>query len=156
MSKTVGYRIIYNIVYRKPNISKIQLKTGSKEKRSACIFKCSNMSDSLQARGLGPARLLCPWDYPSNNTGVGCHFLLQGIFPTQESNSFFLWLLHWQVESLPLSHLKSHLQPNWRLFLVITIGFIPAFSFVTVDVNFNSYSFYFDWSNMNYVNHKQF
>ena len=28
--------------------------------------------------------LLCPWDSPSKNTGVGCHFLLQGIFPTRE------------------------------------------------------------------------
>ena len=34
------------------------------------------------------------------NTGVGCHFLLQGIFPTPGSN---LSLLHWQVDSLPLS-----------------------------------------------------
>ena len=28
-------------------------------------------------------RLLCPWDFPGKNTAVGCHFLLQGIFPTQ-------------------------------------------------------------------------
>ena len=34
---------------------------------------------------------LCPWDSPGKNTGVGCCFLLQGIFPTQESN---LGLLH--------------------------------------------------------------
>ena len=33
------------------------------------------------------ARLLCPWDSPVKNTGVGCHFLLQQIFPTQGSNS---------------------------------------------------------------------
>ena len=33
-----------------------------------------------------PTRLLCPWDSPGKNTGVGCHFLLQGIFLTQESN----------------------------------------------------------------------
>ena len=32
------------------------------------------------------ARLLCPWDSPGNVTGVGCHFLLQGIFLTQGSN----------------------------------------------------------------------
>ena len=31
-------------------------------------------------------RLLCPWDCPGKNTGVDCHFLLQGIFPTQGSN----------------------------------------------------------------------
>ena len=32
------------------------------------------------------ARLLCPWDFPGRNTGVGSHSLLQGIFPTQGSN----------------------------------------------------------------------
>ena len=31
-------------------------------------------------------RLLCPWDFPGKNIGVGCHFLLQGIFPSQGSN----------------------------------------------------------------------
>jgi len=42
-----------------------------------------------------PTRLLCPWDSPGKNTGVGCHFLLQGIFSTQGSNP---GLLHcWQI-----------------------------------------------------------
>ena len=45
-----------------------------------------------------------PWDFPGKNTGVGDHFLLQGIFPTQGSNPC---LLHWQVGSLPLSHRGS-------------------------------------------------
>ena len=49
-----------------------------------------------------PARLLCPWDSPGKNTGVGCHALLQGISPTQGSNPS---LLHWQVGSSLLSHL---------------------------------------------------
>ena len=40
----------------------------------------------LQPHGLQPTRLLCPWDSPGKNTGVDCHFLLQGIFPTQELN----------------------------------------------------------------------
>ena len=51
-----------------------------------------------------PARLLCPWGFPGENTGVGCHFPLQGIFPTQWLNPS---LLHWQVDSLPLSHRGS-------------------------------------------------
>ena len=38
---------------------------------------------------------------------LGCHFLLQGIFPTQGSNPPLLQLLHWQVDSLPLGHLGS-------------------------------------------------
>ena len=36
--------------------------------------------------GLQPTRLLCPWNSPGTNTGVCCHSLLQGIFPTQGSN----------------------------------------------------------------------
>ena len=49
-----------------------------------------------------PARLLCPWDSPGKNTGVGCHALLQGIFPTQESSLRLFCVLPWQVASLPL------------------------------------------------------
>ena len=44
------------------------------------------MSDSLQPQGLQPARLLCPWNSPGQNTGVGSCSFLQGIFPTQGSN----------------------------------------------------------------------
>ena len=44
------------------------------------------MSNSLSPYGLQPTRLLCPWDTPGKNTGVGCHFLLQGVFPAQRSN----------------------------------------------------------------------
>ena len=35
-------------------------------------------------------RLLCPWNFPAKNTGVGCYFLVQGIFATQESNPCLL------------------------------------------------------------------
>ena len=59
---------------------------------------------TLQPQGLQPTRPLCPWNFPDKNTGVGLHFLLQGIFPTQGSN---LRLMHWQVDSWPLSHLGS-------------------------------------------------
>ena len=50
------------------------------------------VSNSLQPHGLQPARLLCPWDSPGNSTGVGCHALLQRIFPTQGSNPSVLHL----------------------------------------------------------------
>ena len=43
----------------------------------ACLTLCNPMDCSLP-------RLLCPWNSPYKNTGVGCHFLFQGIFPTQE------------------------------------------------------------------------
>ena len=47
---------------------------------------CSVSSDSLRLLGPEPASLLRPWDFPGKNTGVGCHALLQRIFPTQGSN----------------------------------------------------------------------
>ena len=58
----------------------------------------------LQPHGLQPARHLCPQDLPSKNTGVGCHFLLQGIFLTQELNSH---LLHCQMDSLADAETQS-------------------------------------------------
>ena len=54
----------------------------------------------LWSHGPELSRLLCPWDSPGKTTSVGCHFLLQGIFLTQGSNPH---LLHWQLDSLPLS-----------------------------------------------------
>ena len=44
--------------------------------------------------------------FPGKNAGAGCHFLLQGIFPTQGSNPR---LLHWQADSLLLSHQGSQM-----------------------------------------------
>ena len=43
------------------------------------------MSYSLRTHGLKPTRLLGPWNFPGQNTGVGCCFFLQGIFLTQGS-----------------------------------------------------------------------
>ena len=62
------------------------------------------LSHSLQPHGLWPTRLLCWWDFPDKNTGVGCHSLLQEIFPTQGLNLHFL---HWHIDSLPLHHLGT-------------------------------------------------
>ena len=74
---------------------------------SACMLSYSVTSNSLTPRGLRPTGLLCPWKFPGKNIGVGCLFLLQGIFPNQGLNMCLLWLLHWQADSLPLSHLGS-------------------------------------------------
>ena len=85
----------------------------------------SVVSDSLQPHGLQPTRLLHPWDSPGKNTGVGCHFLLQGIFLTQGSNpglphcrQMFYWLSYMgsfskeanvNGELLALKYYLSHL-----------------------------------------------
>ena len=53
------------------------------------------------------ASLHCLWDSPGKNTGVGCHALLQGIFPAQGLNPY---LLHWQLASLPRATWEALLQ----------------------------------------------
>ena len=47
------------------------------------------------------------WDFSGRNTGVGCPFLLQGIFLIQGWNPHLPHLLHWQADSLSLKHLRS-------------------------------------------------
>ena len=43
------------------------------------------MSDSVRPQRRPPSRLLCPWDSPGKNTGVGYHFLLQCMKVESES-----------------------------------------------------------------------
>ena len=75
-------------------------------------FCCNHwvMSNSFVTLGTMPARLLCPWDFPGKNTGVGCHFLLQGVFLTRD----WTWvsciaggILHWRQILYKLSHQGS-------------------------------------------------
>ena len=53
-------------------------------------FYCLVMSKTCNLIVLVTARLLCAWDFPGKNTGVGCHFLLQGISPTHGLNLHLL------------------------------------------------------------------
>ena len=71
--------------------------------------------------GLSPTRLLCPWNFPGKNTGVGCHFLFQRIFLTQRSNAGFLRcgqiLGHLRHQGSPLPKTFSRMllvaRPQW-------------------------------------------
>ena len=58
----------------------------------------------LWPHGLQPARVLCPWNFPGKNTGVGCHFPLRGSSWPRDQTLIFL---NWQVGSLPLRHLAQ-------------------------------------------------
>ena len=81
----------------------------SKVKRKVKVAQCKvKVSNPWQSQVPQPTRLLCPWDSPGKNTGVGCHFLLQGIFLTQGLNLHLLHLLYWQAHSLPLHYLGGH------------------------------------------------
>ena len=73
-----------------------------------------------------------PWDFPGKSTGVGCHFLLQGIFPTQESNSA---LPHCGEELYPAIPVMNKMYPQTLLHYIIcymSIGF-PGDSVNLVD-----------------------
>ena len=57
-----------------------------------CVCVCSVVQSTNSLRPHGPAGLLCPWDFPGKNTGVGFHFLLQGSSQPREQTHIFL---HW-------------------------------------------------------------
>ena len=67
----------------------------------------------LQFCGLSLVRLLCLWNSPGKNTGVGCHFLPQGIFPPRDRTQ----VAHTQVGLLQVDSLLTE-QPGKPLVLV--------------------------------------
>ena len=104
------YMTKLNAKYLSPTpyfLKKLFLKFACTRLQGVCACMPSHVWLFCDPRDCNPPRLLCPWDFPDKNTRLGCHFLLQGIFLTQESNPH---LLHWQVDSLPLGH-------QWRIYL---------------------------------------
>ena len=59
-----------------------------------CVYVLTHVQLFVAPWTIQPTRLLCALDSPGKNTGMGCHYLLQGIFLTQGSNLCFLSLLH--------------------------------------------------------------
>ena len=91
-------------------------------RKSLDLFKSisrSVASHSLRLHGPQPAMLLCPWNSLGKNTGVDCHFLLQGIFPTQGLNP---GLLHGRLILYHLSHQGSpNLFKTWSLLELLEV-----------------------------------
>ena len=85
--------------------------------RAKSLQSCPTLCDPTDCSPLGSP---VHGDSPGKNTGVGCHFLLQGIFPTQGLN---LHVLHGWAYALPLTHLKKcccsvvsdSLRPPWTV-----------------------------------------
>ena len=69
-----------------------------------CVLSRSQVQLFATHHVLQPARLLCLWDFPGKDTGVGCHFLLQEVFLTQGSKP---GLLHYRGIIYHLSHRES-------------------------------------------------
>ena len=97
------------------------------------------------------ARFLCPWDFPGKNIGVGWHFLLQGIFPTQWLNPHLLhcrWVLyHWttseaHVLSLPYVKFPIVFGSIWR-WSILFQWFVSLLVFHWYTPNYCSYMMHF-------------
>ena len=83
------------IKFRSPALQAVSLppeQPGKPKNTGIGYYVMSAMSNSVKPYGLQPVRLLCLWDSPGKNTGVGYHALLQGIFLTQGSNPRLLHL----------------------------------------------------------------
>ena len=80
--------------------------------------------------GLEPTKLLHPWDSPGKNTGVGCHFLLQGIFLTQGSNPGLPHCRQTLIISAPPG------KPLWELNVIV----FPEWFMLTFSWSWHSFS----------------
>ena len=80
-------------------------------------YACSCLVATVVPQWTIGLRLLCPWDSSGKSTGVGCHALLQEIFPTKGSNPS---LLHCRQILLLLNY-RGSLIENYRMFLMTVI-----------------------------------
>ena len=108
--------------HAKKYVSTYCMSMSQQQKSPTMKWKWSRsvLSDSLGPHGLWPTRFLRPWDFPGKSTGVGCHFLLQGIFPTQGSkaiNKTHRWPRNWnyQFSSVQFSHSVVSDSLHWKL-----------------------------------------
>ena len=97
----ITYYILYNMIYI-----------------MYVIYVCVHVKSrpTVTPQTIQPVRFLCPWNLPGKTTGVGCHFLRQGIFMTWRLNLHLVHLLCWQADSLLLCHLGS---PIYKFYIYI-------------------------------------
>ena len=91
-----------------------------------CMHVCQLTSvvyDSLRLYGLKPGQLLCPWDSPGKNTGVGCCALLQEIFLTQGLNPCLLCLLHY-------ANMFFTTSTTWEALVYLSVSSVQSLSCV--------------------------
>ena len=89
------------------------------------IKSCPTLCDPMDCS----PRLLCPWDSPGKNTGVGYHVLLQGIFLTQGWNQGLLQLLPWRANSFttePCGKNKEYIKVCVYIFFVVVQSLVMS------------------------------
>ena len=90
------------------------------EVAQSCLTLCDPLDCSLPG-------FPCPWDFPGKSTGVGCRFLLQGIFLTEGSDPglhivdrcFTVWATSWTIKKVEHWRIDSFKLWFWRRFLRI-------------------------------------
>ena len=94
---------MYTLLYLKWKTNKAQLHTTWK---SSEVKLLSRARLFVTPWTVACTKLLHPWDFLGKSTGVGCHFLLQGLFPTQGSNP---GLPHCSQTLYRLSHVAARM-----------------------------------------------
>ena len=107
-------KMFTNHYLKNEKVTFIEYSEGCAKSLQLCLTLCDPVDYIL-------ARLLCPWDFPGKKTGMGCHFPLQGIFPTPGSNLHPFCILHWEAGSLPLQNLQQGVNLKEKLKLHIHI-----------------------------------
>ena len=102
-SSNVYYYILFISLFYNTHIINKENIYPVIHKMCACALSHVRLCDPWTVAHQAPL----PMEFSGRNTGVGCRFLLRGIFPTQGSKTHLLCLLHWQADSLPLLPLGS-------------------------------------------------
>ena len=83
LCKTLMKEELFAIYEPRTWFPEIQSTPGEKKEKNEVAQWYPTLCNPMDC---SPTKLLCPWDFPGNSTGMDCHFLLQGIFLTQGSN----------------------------------------------------------------------
>ena len=96
----------------------------------ACV--CTHVLSHVWLSRVWPTRLLCPWNFPGKNTGVGCHFLLWGSSrPVDRTHVSCVSCIGRQI----LYHCTTwEAFTTWRCILKVTRRTLRQFSFTVTDV----------------------
>ena len=118
----------YNFVSKSefPNFSPLFIYFKAKDAYSwlyTCISHCCFIPKSCPTfcdpMDCSPPLSFCPWDFPGKNTGIGCHFFLQGIFLTRDqthSSCISRWLFTTEPPGKPMYVINTYLINNWSVY----------------------------------------
>ena len=99
----------------------------------SCCLVIKSCPTLLRPHGLYPTWVFCPWDFPGKNTGVSCHFLLQGVFQLRDQTCISFtgrWILYHCVPRSPNSYFNCNLKFMSLPFTQGTPSYFMTFEYV--------------------------